>query len=133
MRSLLLRAALGLGIGLAATAAASPETARDLSALSALDSGRWQIRDLDSGASQTLCVGDRRVLMQIRHGAAQCEWTVIRNEARQSTITYSCPNGSGRTAMRLETPRLAQIDSQGVLNGIPYGMRAEARRTGACR
>ena len=119
--------------GVIATTPAVPQTPSVLAALSQLERGRWHVRDLDSGETQSLCLRERRVLMQIRHGAGRCEWTVIRNEAREATVTYSCADGSGRTALRVETPRLAQIDSQGVLQGIPYALRAEARLVGSCR
>ncbi|WP_158702978.1 hypothetical protein [Allosphingosinicella vermicomposti] len=114
--------------------AASPATTRggdSLAALSSLEAGRWQLRDLNSGRASSLCLGNRRALMQVRH-SGQCAWTVIRNEAKDATIAYTCGDGSGRTALRVETPRLAQIDTQGVLGGIPYAMRAEARHVGSC-
>lgn len=132
MRRIILRYALA-GAGLTAATPAIPETAPALPALLALERGRWQIRDLETGTADTMCITDRRVLMQLRHGAAQCAWTVTRNETRDATVTYNCGDGSGRTTLRVETPRLAQIDSQGVLDGTPYALRAEARRVGTCR
>ena len=44
------------------------------------------------------------------------------------TVNYSCPGvGRGRTEIRFETPRLIQIDSQGLDRGAPFALRAEAR------
>lgn len=126
-------AGVGLGVSFAAVSPATPQRVSDLPALSRLEPGRWEIRDLDSGATESLCLGDRRALMHLRHRPAQCSWTVIRNDGRDATVTFRCSNGSGRTALRVETARLAQIDSQGILNGLPYALRAEARRAGICR
>lgn len=136
MRFLPSRLAMKGGVAaLLALFAASPAIPRgngELTALSTLEAGRWQLRDLDSGREGSLCIGNRRALMQARHGTRQCGWTVIRNEAAEATITFTCDNGSGRTALRVETPRLAQIDTQGILNGSPYALRAEARHVGSC-
>lgn len=125
------RVLAAMGVALLAASPAVPQRGESLTALSSLEAGRWQLRDLDSGRTSSLCIGNRRVLMQIRH-AGQCAWTVIGNDARDATITYTCGDGSGRTALRVETPRLAQIDTQGVVGGVPYAMRAEARRVGSC-
>ena len=119
-------------VGLFAAAPAVTATPA-LPALSALEAGRWQIRDLDTGAVRSICLGDRRVLMQLRHGGAQCAWTVVRSETKEATVTFDCGNGSGRTALRVETPRLAQVDTQGIIDGLPYAVRAEARHAGSCR
>ena len=49
------------------------------------------------------------------------------------TVNYTCPGiGRGRTTIRVETPRLVQIDSQGLDRGAPFALRAEARRIGPC-
>ena len=43
------------------------------------------------------------------------------------TVNYVCPGmGRGRTILRVETPRLVQIDSQGLHNGAPFALRAQA-------
>jgi hypothetical protein len=41
--------------------------------------------------------------------------------------------GYGRTQIRRETDGLVQIDSQGIVNGLPFAFSAEGRRTGDCR
>jgi len=41
--------------------------------------------------------------------------------------------GRGRTILRVETPRLVQIDSQGLHYGAPFALRAQARKTGPCQ
>jgi hypothetical protein len=127
-----LQVAAGVGAAFLAASPAVPQPSRGLAALTGLESGRWQLRDLDTGASQSLCLGDKRQFIQVRH-AGQCEWTVLRNEGKRAVVTYSCGNGSGRTELRVETGRLAQIDTQGIVGGVPYAARLEARRAGACR
>ena len=50
-----------------------------------------------------------------------------------ATVSYSCPGaGSGRTTIRVETTRLLDIQSQGIVNNAPFEVRYEARRTGPC-
>jgi hypothetical protein len=39
----------------------------------------------------------------------------------------------GHSTIRVETPRLVRIESQGVDGGMPFEFRAEARRIGPCR
>lgn len=49
------------------------------------------------------------------------------------TVTYSCSaQGWGRTELRIETPGLYQLDTQGISGNEPFALRAEARRTGDC-
>jgi hypothetical protein len=48
-------------------------------------------------------------------------------------VQYSCANaGNGRTTVRVETPRLVQIESQGTVNREPFSIQLEGRRTGGC-
>jgi hypothetical protein len=71
--------------------------------------------------------------MQLQHGATACSRLVIGNEKASATVHYSCPGaGWGRTTLRVETPRLARIDTQGIANNAPFAFSAEARRIGAC-
>ena len=80
-----------------------------------------------------MCVADPRTLLQVRHGRAPCSRFVIANDARASTVHYTCPGaGHGRTTIRVETPRLIQIDSQGIADNEPFALQFEGRRTGAC-
>jgi hypothetical protein len=112
-----------------------PATAPTLVALSAIEPGQWQLRALDTGGSpaSSMCVSDPRSLIQIRHKQAQCSRFVIANDARTATVHYTCPGaGHGQTTIRVETPRLIQIDSQGIAERSPFSLRMEARRTGAC-
>jgi hypothetical protein len=50
-----------------------------------------------------------------------------------ATVHYSCPgSGWGRTTVRVETPRLARVETQGIAGKAPFAFTAEARRVGAC-
>jgi hypothetical protein len=49
-------------------------------------------------------------------------------------VSYQCIGaGKGRTDIRVETPRLVQIDAQGIADGAPFALSLEGRRTGDCR
>lgn len=104
-----------------------------LAALSALQPGQWELRETGGGQSKSLCLGDPRLLLQIRHGAQQCTRFTIANDSRIATVQYSCPGaGHGRTTLRVETARLVQIETQGVADKSPFVMQFEGRRVGAC-
>lgn len=106
-----------------------------LAMLGTLERGQWQLRDRDEASApvRNLCLGDARLLLQLRHERAQCSRYVIEDEARSVTIHYTCPGaGHGRTTIRKETSRLVQIDTQGIANGAPFSIAYEARRIGPC-
>ena len=106
-----------------------------LSALARLEPGLWQLRNLEDqrSAPQSICVADPAVLMQVQHRNSPCSRLVIANDAKGATVHYTCPAGGfGRTSLRVETPRLAKIDTQGISDNAPFAYRAEARRIGAC-
>lgn len=105
-----------------------------LTALARIEPGLWQLRNLDDRRPlPSICVGDPNLLMQVQHRNSPCSRLVIANGPRGATVQYTCPAGGfGRTSIRVETPRLAQIDTQGIVDNIPFGYRAEARRVGPC-
>ena len=102
--------------------------------LTRLEAGQWELRSGAGGARiAAICLGNPILLTQPRHGAAPCTRDVVAADADSMTVNYSCPGlGRGRTTLRIETPRLVQIDSQGLDHGMPFAMRAEARRVGPC-
>jgi hypothetical protein len=101
-------------------------------ALGGIERGQWQLRDAE-GAVRRLCLGNPATLIQIMHGNSQCEHFVMENTARSATVRYTCPShGHGRTTLSVDTPRVVNIDTQGVANGAPFAERFEARRTGPC-
>jgi hypothetical protein len=121
----------------AATIIAGPgltQAAGKLPALAKLEPGLWQLRNLDDRRPlPPICLGDPNLLMQVQHRNSPCSRLVIANNPRGATVQYTCPAGGfGRTSIRVETPRLAQIDTQGIVDNTPFGYRAEARRVGSC-
>ncbi|HYJ84204.1 MAG TPA: hypothetical protein VEW26_15330 [Allosphingosinicella sp.] len=119
--------------GLAAVAApvlalAVPE----LEGLARLERGRWQLRD-SAGQSRSICLGDPAVLFQLEHDGLSCDREVISSDKNGATAQYTCPGrGFGHTTIRVETPRLARIDTQGLADGRPFSYRSEARKVGTC-
>ena len=105
-----------------------------LAMLNQLESGHWELRDRDSRASvEQLCLHDGRRLIQLRHPASQCEQLIVADSPSEVTVQYTCRGrGYGRTHIRRETGRLVQIESQGIVDGLPFDFTAEGRRVGAC-
>ncbi len=123
---------LGSLIGLAGVQVdAAPS--KSLTLIASLEPGEWQVRPKSGGEPRLVCLGDSRTLIQPRHPKAVCSNFVISNEPRQAVIHYTCPGaGHGRTSLKLETPRLVQIESQGIAGKNPFQETYEARRTGNC-
>ena len=105
------------------------------SALQALETGEWELRERGDGSEvRKLCVTDLRQLLHIRHGKAQCRSFIGSDAPHDMSVTYDCAAaGNGRTDLRVETPRLVQIRSQGIADGAPFAFAAEGRRVGACK
>ena len=104
-------------------------------ALAGLQPGQWALRSRDGSAPpKTLCLGDPRALLQLRHGTAlPCSRYVIINRPAEAVIHYSCASaGNGRTTIRVETPRVIQIESQGISGKEPFDLTYEGRRVGIC-
>ena len=132
LRSGLRRGALGLAGSIAIAAPVFAFALADLEAFSKLEHGRWQVRD-SAGESRSICLGDPTALIQLEHGGVSCEQQVVASEKGGATVQYSCPGrGYGHTSIRVETPRLARIDTQGLVDGRPFSYRAEARKVGTC-
>lgn len=98
-----------------------------------VDPGLWEIRVRDGGGVQRVCLDDARRLIQLRHPDLVCRQFVVEDEANSATVQYVCNGqGTGRTHVRFESPRLLQIDSQGIASKTPFDFSAEARRVGTC-
>jgi hypothetical protein len=109
----------------------------DLSLLESVERGMWQLRAVGGGPTTAplnqICVSDPTRLVQIQHGAAPCEHYVVRSSATAVTVSYSCKGmGQGLTTIRKESPRLIQIQSQGIRNNAPFSFSVEGRRMSAC-
>ena len=124
-----------LGALVAIAVPAMAQGGQRLAAISKLEPGLWQLRDLDrsSATPQSICVADPAMLMQVQHRNSPCSRLVVANRADGATVHYTCPaNGFGQTSVRVETSHLARIDTQGIRDNEPFAYRAEARRVGAC-
>jgi hypothetical protein len=85
------------------------------------------------GENASICVRDPAVLLQLQHRGANCRRFVIANDPQNTTIAYRCAAaGNGHTTLRVETPRLVQIESQGIANKEPFSVQLEGRRVGDC-
>lgn len=104
-------------------------------ALQIIQTGQWFLKSrAGPGRDRSICVSDPRVLLQVEHGAAACNRFVIANTRRETTVHYTCPgSGHGRTTIRVETPRLIQIETQGIAQQEPFAVEFEGRRTGECK
>lgn len=125
-------AAAGFSLFVAGPGTAQPGGTHPL--LGRLEAGQWELRAaVGNGRIAAICLGNPILLTQPRHGAASCTRDVVASDSDSMTVNYVCPGiGRGRTTIRVETPRLAQIDSQGLDRGTPFALRAEARRIGPC-
>jgi hypothetical protein len=127
-------AALAVAASAAAPAGSRVEGAAPV--LGRLEHGLWQLRPLDGRRSPqpSVCLGDPEKLAQLQHVHRNCSRRLVASARDSVTLSYECPAiGSGHTVIRVETPRLARIESQGLDNGVPFAFRAEARRIGPCR
>lgn len=105
-----------------------------LTVLGRIQPGLWALRDREPGGrTRQQCIADPDILVQLAHPGPRCQSFVIDDQQAAGTVHYSCPGaGHGRTTIRLETPALIQIDSQGVTAGAPFNMAVEGRRLGEC-
>lgn len=104
-----------------------------LAMLDRLEPGMWEVRARDGGRTERICLDDGRRLIQLRHPNLTCRQLVAEDGASAVTVHYTCSGqGSGRTHVRFESPRLVQIDSAGIAGQLPFAFTAEARRVGSC-
>lgn len=135
MISLTQKLALG---GLAAGAAlwmSVPVVAQGngLAMFETLSKGEWTIKLRGGAPDRKICIKSGAELIQLKHRDAGCNQFVVEDGAARVTVQYTCQgNGYGRTSVRRETPTLVQLESQGIHDGTPFQLVAEARRTGSC-
>ena len=105
-----------------------------LAMLNQLEGGHWELRDRDSRTLvEQICLHNGRRLIQLRHPASVCEQLIVADNPGEVTVQYTCRGrGYGRTHIRRETGRLVQIESQGIVDGLPFDFAAEGRRIGNC-
>lgn len=128
----LMRPAIVAALILFGAAGAPAQRSAAPNALTGIEHGQWQLRGVD-GSLRKLCVANPATLIQIEHGSTQCEHFVMENGQRSATVRYTCPShGHGRTTISVDTPRVINLETQGVANGAPFSERFEGRRIGAC-
>ncbi|AUX70738.1 hypothetical protein CHX26_01480 [Porphyrobacter sp. HT-58-2] len=113
----------------------APGLAQDngLKMLGTLAKGEWTIKQRGSTPDRKICVKSGAELIQLMHRESGCNQFVVEDGAARVTVQYTCPgNGYGRTSIRRETAALVQLESQGIHDGMPFQLLAEARRTGPC-
>jgi hypothetical protein len=116
---------------------ASPGVAQTPSAaLASLHAGMWQLRSIGGSAREpvrSICIRNPAQFLQLQHGNRRCTRRVLSDSPTQISVRYECPGaGWGHTTVRVETPRLAQVDTQGIDGNSPFHHAYEARRTGEC-
>lgn len=124
-----------VGAGVALMALTANAAAPVIDALSELEKGRWQVRELQGEIPpSSLCLRNPTTLLLYAHrGEPGCSSEVLEAGADAVTVQYSCrARGFGHSRLRIETPRSVRVDTQGFRNGRPFAYRLEARRTGAC-
>lgn len=100
-----------------------------------LEPGQWELREVESShpRTRTLCIADPATFIQLEHSKAACSQVVVANNPHLLVVNYVCrSSGYGHTSVRSETPRLARIETQGIVERQPFAYRAQARRIGAC-
>lgn len=115
-------------------AASAPAQAPELGLLDGLQKGEWTLKPRGSaGEGQKVCLGDPKVLLQIRHREESCSRYVIQDTPGSIRVSYKCGGADhGVTTIRRESSQLVQIQSQGIEGNAPFSFSVEARRTGSC-
>jgi hypothetical protein len=107
--------------------------APELAMLASLQRGGWELRLRGDDSRQRVCLRSGMELIQLRHTQANCSRYVVEDESTRVTVQYTCPgHGYGRTTIRKESASLIQVESQGIIDGRPFHLSAEGRRSGAC-
>lgn len=125
----------GIAGGFAILLAAQASGAVDLPVFAQLERGRWQLSNPaePDEAVDTICLGDPMLLVMLEHPRLSCTQELVGTATNGGSIHYTCPgHGFGRTSIRVETPRLVKVDTQGIANNHPFAYRLQARRIGPC-
>lgn len=127
-------APLGAGFMLAANGPVNaPAASARVAVLDRFERGDWEVRFRPDKARRRICMRNGRPLIQLRHPVRDCRQLVVSETGDRVTVHYTCPgHGYGRTEIWRENGRLAQIQSQGIVDGEPFDFSAEARRVGSC-
>ena len=115
--------------------AAPPAKAPTVAVTGLVERGQWQLRELGNAGAppRSLCITDPDALLQLEHGNAQCTRFIVDDSPRSATVHYTCPGaGNGRTILRVENDHIFHLETQGIVDGAPFDMAFEGRRSGAC-
>lgn len=134
MGGLVMRWGLAAALAIGSAAAAQPAAAPTLQAMRSVSPGAWSLRSPGSAeAARESCVADTAVLFRLRLRASQCSRFVIEDTPRIATVHYTCPGaGHVRSTIHVDTPRVLRIESEGIIDGMPFADAFEARRLGNC-
>lgn len=104
-----------------------------LGMLDEIERGAWELRERGGNHSaRNICLDNGRRLIQLRHPGVPCSSVVVEDTPTQVTVQYTCRGrGYGRTQIRREANNLIQVDTQGIVNGLPFSYAAEGRKTGS--
>lgn len=128
-----MRVAAIIAVGLTMPMLAAAVSRTSILAFDRLQPGAWQLRALDGSPPRRICVANGDELIQLGHPGAACSRFVLANDSGLATIHYTCTgHGYGRTTVKVETPELIQLDSQGLIDRAPFQVAYEGRRIGAC-
>jgi hypothetical protein len=112
---------------------AAATIAADDDPLARLETGKWTVKSGDGANAGELCLGDPAQLVRLEHPGLACTNQSVVGDVGGATIQYSCPgHGYGHTILRIATPRVATIETQGLMDGRPFAYRATARKVGPC-
>lgn len=132
------RAAIMLGaiplVAFTVTSTASTQERARRNALSGLQAGLWELRDSENPkAVRSICVADPQLLLQIEHRGSPCSRLVVGADEKSVTVHYTCPSdGYGLTSIKVASPQLAKIETQGIKDNRPFQYSADARRIRGC-
>ena len=123
-------------LAVVASLGASVAIAIPLSTLLALNRGRWQLKEIGTGAAaRSVCAVEPFQLIQLNHPGGPCTHFTIEDTAEHVTIHYNCHSrGYGRTTITLESAGLIRLDTQGIApDGQPFDSSYEGSFAGDCR
>lgn len=113
-------------------ATAASVFAQDVPLLRSVSPGEWQLHEIgESAPNRMICVRSADQLVQLQHGAAECERLAGSQDGKRAVVSYRCPaHGHGRTVITEESDALLRIQTQGIADGAPFNVDYEARRIG---
>jgi len=124
-----------MGTALVVMAPASTQERGRRNAVSALQPGLWELRDVDAPGARprAICIANPQSLLQVEHRGSPCSRLVVGADEKSVTVHYTCPSdGYGLTEVKVDSPQHARIDTQGIKDNRPFQYRADARRIRGC-